>query len=162
MAWFLSYLLLSIHGYHVSISSVVFNPDYSAFQITIKSHAHDLEKCLPKIANHTVEIGTNHETKEVDSLISGYLRSHFELFVNDSLVNCHYLGKEVQLDETCWLYLEVSNLSRFDQVKIRNTLFIDHFDDQQNITHLKIGGRSNSVIFDKNKILEQFSIGYDE
>ncbi|GAB4257013.1 MAG: hypothetical protein Kow0079_14180 [Vicingaceae bacterium] len=149
-------LNLSAHEYFVSIWTIHYNEKTSKFEITIKCTAHDVEHAL-------VDAGIKpplHIEKhpQADSLLNDYVQHQFNIKIGKEDCPYIYIGKELEPDETLYLYFETEKFDLSKEVTINCTFLVDTFKDQQNIIHIEYLGKTVSKTFTKNITNHQFKL----
>ncbi|TAF34670.1 MAG: hypothetical protein EAZ57_02835 [Cytophagales bacterium] len=132
------------HPIHIATTEIVYNPDFNNLEITHKVFLDDLEKMLTKNFKGIYNVGQPKEHPDTDANIKQYFAQKFDLKVNTASARCDYMGKEVQNDAV-YLYFEVENVLKVNQIFLKNTIFFDLFSDQSNLNHLKVGNSKRTV-----------------
>ncbi len=153
------YLLLSLlslwqpllqHDFHTSITEAHFNTQSGNLEVSIKVFTDDLENHLQARYQHKIRFSETTRTNTTDSILTIFLKEHFSVVNGNKSVIFSYLGLEHEKDIT-YLYLEGLNQNPQSQVTLRNTIFIDDFNDQANIVNARVNGDWHSVFLNKNK-----------
>jgi len=138
---------LASHDYYVSILTIRHNPESATLDLTWRMTTHDIEhNLLPESGDRDLKLGTTKELSEADSLLATYLLRHLELRMDGVPLVVQYLGKEVEMDDL-YCYLQVEGVPRLGTLTVKNTLLQDLFDEQENVVHLEVGGRTRSHSF---------------
>ena len=127
----------NIHKHYVSITTARINNINHKLEISIKLTAHDIEYHFEKAMNLKLKLGSSKELSNSDQLLSEYVKNHLFFSSKDKIINLKYLGKETEIDETLWIYLEGDLPEIVKSIKIKNDLLIQTFENQQNIVHLE-------------------------
>ncbi len=106
-------------------------------EMTMKLTAHDLEYYFEKEKKTNLNLGHLKENVLANEIIISYINEHFHLKINDQLINLHFIGKEIEKDESLWLYFESIIPNNIHSLSIDNQILIKIFDNQQNIVHLE-------------------------
>lgn len=143
----------SLHDFHVSKTEVHYKSETESLQLSVHVFIDDLELALAPYSENILNLLSDKEHPDSDSLISLYFNEVFKFSVDGQEVMPSYLGKEISDDfEGAWCYLEQEDLASFDQLTIRNTLLCEVFDDQKNIVSFKIDNKSKAFnILDKEE-----------
>jgi len=142
-------LPFSDHDFHVSIAQFEHNAATGRVEVAVKIFTDDLEEALSRKGLRQPNIGTASEHDSVPAFIGRYLAEKV-VFMNDGIpVALAYLGSEQAADAT-WCYLESGPLGPLGGVRIRNTVLHEVFEDQVNIIHLKIEGRTKAKLTDRS------------
>ena len=146
-------LFVSFHDFHVTHTTIYYNADKEALEITINVPIEDLERALEDQTAKKTSIGTNAETESVDQLIETYFRQRLTLAPNNHLVNSQWVGKEVSQDlHNLYIYFEVLDCNqngKIESLLIENTIFTDILPDQSNIVLVEFGDKSHNLTFSR-------------
>ncbi len=138
------------HPFYVSICSIDHNAKTKALEITFKIFTEDLESALEDQTKERLRLGSEHESPKANRYILNYLKSHVTLQVDDDTLTFSYVGKEIEVEET-WCYVEITNVPSVSKLTIRNSLLLEKFEAQQNLVHVKVGGKQKSLVLWKDK-----------
>ncbi len=144
------------HPFYVSICQIDHNPDSSSLEITFKFFTDDLETVLEAKSEKKLRLGTENESENADRDISAYIQQKFKIEVNGELLDFSFLGKEVEFEST-WCYMEVSGVKGVKEIRITNAVFIEQFESQTNLVHIKIGEQKKSMLLHKDKVTDTVS-----
>lgn len=126
------------HPFHVSRCEIGFDEENTSMQITLHLFIDDLELALEEEYPKRLRIATRRESKAADSLITDYLRRHLVLTDNNQVIDYQMIGKEPTKDWAgIYCYLEAPLDAVPKELKIRNSIFLDVFDDQQNLLSIQ-------------------------
>ena len=144
-------LFVSLHDFHVTHTTIYYNADKEAIEITINLAIEDLERALEDQTAKKISIGTNAETESVDQLIEAYFRQRLTLAPNNHLVNYHWVGKEVSQDlHNLYIYFEILECNHngtIESLLVENSIFTDILPDQSNIVLVEFGDKSHNLTF---------------
>lgn len=143
---FSSFTLL--HEFFISITSIDFNHKSNKLEFSCQFTAHDVEEAILNIHDIDLNLGEPNEYEKADSLLFLYIQSNFEVNSKEE-ISYNYVGKEVNLDETLWVYIESEEIIKPTELVITNTFLIDDFDSQSNITHVNFGKRQQTFSFNR-------------
>ncbi len=143
-------LITSRHPFYVSICQIDHNTKTKTLEITFKIFAEDLESALEAQGAARLHLGSERESNQADRYIHNYLKSHVTLQVDGDTVAFTYVGKEIEMDEA-WCYVEVANVPSVNKLTIRNSILMEQFEAQQNIVHVRVGGKQKSLVLWKDK-----------
>lgn len=154
-------LCLVAHPIHVSVTEIAHKSDTQTLQITSRIFADDLADILKETYGPELDVFGTYNKILFDSLMTRYLAHHFDVHTDGNATELHYLGHEVQLP-VIWIYVEGVNVTTdCKSVKVRNSILMDKFDDQENMVHvyrkgdqvksmlLKFGAETRSITFDE-------------
>lgn len=145
------------HDFFVSICTIHHNPEASTLEVTWRMTTHDVEHALEPIAHQALQLGTEREAEQADSLLAEYAIVNLVLAQNDRPITLRYLGKEVEL-ETTYVYLQAEGISDPEGLSVLNTLLFDLFDEQQNIVHLESSSGTTSHTFVRGSVPFTFTV----
>lgn len=142
-------LASSVHDYHVSVTQMQYNPAAKAFEVSIRIFTDDLEKGLT-IENNNKRIVIRNDDKN-DPVVEKYILKSF--LITDSSkkpLAIRYIGKEQEEDAT-WVYLEIPFHGLLSGYKLQNSTLMEVFDDQVNMTNIKLATEKRTFLFKKGQ-----------
>ena len=149
---FLVLTAFSWHKYYVSVTEIDVKSD--KLEIIIRTFPDDIENILHD--NYQITAGL--KDKKIKPYLEDYIRSHFELFVNDDEpLDYQFLGATIE-DNFLVLLLQAKLPEKVDRIKVKNTLLFDVFDEQKNIVHFIKGKNKQSFILVKQDSEAVFSV----
>lgn len=131
------------HPHHVSTTELEHNVARKALQASIRVKAVDLEEALSRRAGARVDLD---KTKDVDELITAYLRQTFVIVGGDTAPPLTFVGKEVTVKEA-WLYVSFAVPEGIAGLTLRNRLFHEIVRDQVNTVLFREGDRERTMRF---------------
>lgn len=141
------------HPFHVSVCDVTMNTDKSRLEITQKIFIDDLEVGLRQFANdQKLDIVAQSSQQEIQALIKRYFIQNVTIKANDKPVEYSFLGSEKEGD-VMWCYIEVTNIKHLKSFEIGNAVLTETFDDQMNLVHVKVAGKTKSLRLRKNETI---------
>lgn len=152
---YLSILLLvplfafSLHKYYISLCEIEYVEEKQSIQIILGVFIDDLEVTLNKDYNTQLYLATDREATNVDEIYEEYLIKNFNVTVNDEPASYIIIGKEYD-DDIVRFYLEIPNIKELQTLQIKNTCLLRDFEDQQNITKIKVNKLNKTYYLDKN------------
>jgi hypothetical protein len=153
-AMFLNSSFVSEHKYFVSITTIDHKKDLKAFDISIKLTAHDIEKALKNRGD--LKLGSDKELKNANQILASYIKDNFSIWINDKQNELVFVGKEIENDETLYLYFSSNAPKTLDKVKIINNILTKTFPEQENITYFNSGPIKKDFIFKKHSSIKEF------
>jgi hypothetical protein len=145
---------VSEHNYFVSITTIDHKKDLKAFEISIKLTAHDVEKALKNQGE--LKLGSDKEVPNANQILASYIKNHFSIWINDKQNELVFVGKEIENDETLYLYFSSNAPKKLDKVKIINNILTNTFPEQENITYFNSSPIKKDFIFKKNSSIKEF------
>ena len=128
---------LEVHKFYLSTTEIEYKKELKAFQIITQLFLQQQEKSL--------RLFQDSNTKHSDSLLKFHLKKEFQLIINGEPQEISYLGKEYKNDiVVCYLELYLDEIP--STIEIKNSMFFDLFDSQQNIIHYKNEASRNSFL----------------
>jgi len=127
-----------------------YNDQAQTLEISLKVFADDLEKTLEKQGAIGLNIGYNNEHEKTDLYIERYLKNTFTLEVNGEVYDYKFLGKQVEFNDT-WCFIEAENVPQIESLSIENTIFMEMFDEQINLIHVRVGEQQKSLRLTRRK-----------
>jgi len=143
-----------LHEYYVSITTIQLHQN-GAVDLTFKFVAHDLEKAIELETGVAIQV--DEQDQLTDSILETYIKNHFEI---SGLEEANYLGREFNLDETFYVYFTARYDTTLSKFNVRNTLLLQTFEAQENITHINKGTTQKSLSFKRN--LTNYTVNINE
>lgn len=149
-------LFVSFHDFHVTHTTIYYNADKEALEITVNVAIEDLERALEDQTAKKISIATNAETESVDQLIEAYFRQRLMLAPNNRLTEYTWVGKEVSKDlHNLYVYFEVLNCNKngtIEAILLENSIFTDLLPDQANIVLVEFDEQKFNLTFTKDAV----------
>ncbi len=142
--------LAPTHPIHIMTTDIVHSEQFNNIEVTHKIFTDDLEKLLTRNYKGLYNVGLPNEHPDTDANIKHYFAQNFDLKINAASARCDFMGKEVGQDAV-YLYFEVENVDKVQNLTVKNTLLFDIFSDQSNLNHVRIGSSKKSVRCNKQK-----------
>lgn len=144
---------LNIHEFHLSRTTINYNSAEQSLQLTMNVFLDDLELALQRYGADSLYLCNQRERADGEDYMYTYLTDHLKLTVDNKRIVPRWVGKEQTEDLAgVWCYLEVVNLPSFATINVENTIMIELFDDQKNMTNLQIDKkRVTDVLFTNEK-----------
>lgn len=136
------------HKFYVSNTIAQYNPVTKSLEITAKVFTDDLEFALEKAfgEREKIEMGVLSDPNQKDKC-HRYFAQHFAFKANGMPMQFMFVGVETDLDLS-YVYIEFPNFQPFNALDIRNDMFLELFEEQVNILHLKMAGWNQTLSFD--------------
>jgi len=138
----------AIHKFYASTTRIEYVPQEQSVQIITEIFTDDIQQALSERNLRDVHLDSKKQTQEDILLLQDYVFKKLTIFVNGTKQSYDYIGLQYDLDRVK-LYLEITNVSSFEQVEIENKILFDTFEDQQNIIHVKTPESRRSLVLDK-------------
>ena len=140
------------HKFYLSNTSIEFNAQTRAIEITSKIFTDDLEHAIEAQCYRYHSLYP--QSPEVFELVKKYIGEKLSLQVAGRNVVLNFIGYSVDNDMTT-LFIE-GNYFDPNQVVVNNTILLDLYSDQQNIVEVRWNGQSKREYFTKDKTQFQF------
>ncbi len=141
------------HKFYLSNTSIEFNAQTRAIEITSKIFTDDLEHAIEAQCYRYHSLYP--QSPEVFELVKKYIGEKLSLQVAGRNVVLNFIGYSVDNDMTT-LFIE-GNYFDPNQVVVNNTILLDLYSDQQNIVEVRWNGQSKREYFTKDKTQFQFT-----
>lgn len=140
----------SSHKFYISVTEIQHNEKTQSLQIISRVFTDDLEDLLQKRYDKQIRLLPTGDEGEVEKNLKNYLDKKFHLEVNGISYEAEYLGKEYENDMTL-MYLEVPGVKSVKSVKVKNAVLTDLFEEQKNLVHVELKGKTKSLILTGEK-----------
>lgn len=149
--------LMDAHEFHMSKTTINYDSEEMAIQISTSIFIDDLELSLKEIGHDSLKICTRNEKANAEKLVLDYLNEHLVIDVDGVKMNLTFLGKEQSDDlAAVWCYMEIYDVPVFKEISISNTILTNQFKDQKNITMVQIDKeRIAHILFTTDKTFEK-------
>jgi hypothetical protein len=135
------------HPFYVSVVEVNHNKGAATLEISCKLFAEDMEAALEQQYKTTVDLGQAQQKKELDGMVSRYIKKHLSLTADNRALQLHYIGFE-QEAESLYCYFEIEGVAAVKTLGFHNNLLYDFTDKQINIMHVMVNGVRKSYKLD--------------
>jgi len=147
--FFLCFLSLSFtHKFYLSVTNIEYSETDKSLQIISRIFIDDFQLLLKERYDYNEELASDKETKKAETLIAKYFSEKLSVTINGELKQLHFLGKEYE-DDMIICYIEITKIEEVESISIQNTMLFDVLEDQQNIIHVKINDKRESVMLIK-------------
>jgi len=146
-----------IHPFHVSVCDIEFSKHEKSLQLSQRVFIDDLEIALGKKYSLNLDVNDETTTTLLDSLIHVYMLENVHLIVDGKQKNATYIGNEIEGDGM-WCYMEYTGIKKLKSLEIRNTVFLETFEDQVNIIHFEYEDYEKSIKLDQTKKFGVFNL----
>jgi len=138
-------LFASAHKSFISISNMEYNETTKEIEVSLKLTAHDFEHVLEKKFGKQIHIENVIEGTEVDKFIINYISKHFNIQSESEKGLFNYIGREVTIKDELFFYFTIKNVKNPLKIVVKNTFLFEIFQQQQNIIHYKLKGKTKSL-----------------
>lgn len=137
------------HKYYVSTSLFEYKEKMNTIQVTVRVFEDDFINALNTRYQKDLDLDSDLNEPENKQLISDYLLVNLGVVAENQKLKFNFLGSEEKNDTTA-LYIEFDIFNSPKSIKISNSLFIELFDDQQNVIHFKTDIQRKSFLLNKD------------
>lgn len=149
LIWFA--LFGASHPFHVSVCNVDVNTEKNRLEITHKIFIDDLEIALRQFGNYEkLDVLKQYDTQEFLDLMTRYYQNNVKIKINNKPAEHLFLGVE-KYDDVLWCYIQVSNVKQLRLFEMNNSLLFETFDDQMNLVHVNLAGKTKSLRLRQNE-----------
>ncbi len=142
-----------VHEFHLSKSTINYNTKEQSLQITLNMFIDDLESALDDKSGTPLYICTKKELDSTEDIIYQYISTHLKIQIDGNKSELLFIGKEQSEDLIgVWCYLEIPDVVNLDKLVIDNTIMIEIYNDQKNMTTIqKDKKRIQDILFTSKK-----------
>ncbi|MBI6120011.1 DUF6702 family protein [Salegentibacter maritimus] len=156
-----SFFLLSgfksgAHEFYLSVTEIEYNRQQQSLQIITRVFIDDFQNVLNQRYGAKLQLSEEAEEGAIAGNISKYLQQKLKLRVHGEELQLNYLGKEYDADQLI-LYIEVENVTPFNNIEVTNSILTDLFDEQKNIVHVKVNDKTKSLLLMRQQETEKLS-----
>lgn len=151
MTYFLLFLLVGVHDYHVSTTHIHYNPETSQLEISTKLFYDDLQRAIDPAKEKCILDSMN---SSCNTLLSTYLADHLHMQAEKEVIEIAFLGYEIE-EEAVWVYLQAPVDSNFTELQVSFTALNELFEDQTHMIYLDKGRFEESMILHKDRISDK-------
>jgi len=144
------------HPFYVSVTEIEQNQKTGTVQISTRIFFDDLEKALDKRYKTNINILKPVNKKQVDALISAYVKAHLKIKANNKELVMKYVGYEIE-EEAAWCYFETDKTGPVRNLSVQNDILFEQHDSQINMVHVIVGGKRKSTKLDNPNGQTEFS-----
>ena len=138
-------LFASAHKSFISIANMEYNETEKKIEVSLKLTAHDFEHILEKKYGKQIHIENVKTGSNVDQFIIAYINKHFRVASESEKTKLIYIGKEVTIKDELFFYFTLKNVKNPSKIVVNNTFLFEIFEQQQNIIHYKLKGKTKSL-----------------
>lgn len=144
-------IVLLFHPLHVSVTEIEYNPKAKALQIISRIFVDDLETAIRNSTkNPELDILKPPAGLATHGLVAEYLKNRLDITLDGKVQKITLLGYE-QEDLALICYLEIENVTVFQNIVIKNSVITETYDDQSNLVHITYNGPVKSLRLTRDK-----------
>lgn len=144
------------HPFYVSVTEVDYSPKTKTVQVSVRVFFDDFESALDKRYKTSINILKPKDRKQVDGLISDYVKNHLQIKANNKLLTLKYLGYQIE-EDAAWCYFESEKVESIQKLNIQNDILFEQHDSQINMIHATVNGKRKSIKLDNPEKSVEFS-----
>jgi hypothetical protein len=139
----------SAHDFHASLANVEYNEETKSAEVSLRLFTEDLEESLTRRNGKRVRIGL---TPGAERLAFEYISSVFRIKDEaGTSLELSWVGLETKAD-VVWAFVEAKAPGGLAAARVENRIFLDLFDDQENLVVVKQGTRRASLVFKRGTV----------
>ncbi|MEN8817368.1 MAG: DUF6702 family protein [Nonlabens sp.] len=140
----------NLHKYYISVSNATYSKRAKSIQMVTRFFIDDLEDVLNARIQNPIELGDVATIQDIYPHLKSYLAKKLEVKINGVESVPDFLGAEYEGDQIV-LYIELPSEKVPNSVSMKFTAFLELFEEQKNMVHMKINGKRRTLLMDKNK-----------
>ncbi len=140
----------NLHKYYISVSNATYSKEARSVQMITRFFIDDLEDVINARISNPIKLGDKSTIQDVYPYLKDYLDKKLEVKINGENAIPNFLGAEYESDQMV-LYIEIPADRMPKEITMKFNAFIELFEEQKNLVHLKINGTRKTMLFDKNK-----------
>lgn len=137
-------IIANLHAFHVSVCEVYHNADTHSLEISMKIFIDDLELAIKNQGINDFSLVTTNDKYIIDFQLEKYIKDQFKIKVNSKEANLKFVGFEFKGYEIL-CYLEATRIDEINSVEIENSILLELFDSQINLTHFQYKDKMKSI-----------------
>jgi hypothetical protein len=138
------------HEFYVGLTELEHNSSSHTLEITVKIFRDDMERVIQEKSGINLQLGTQREHAQADSLLYNYLSGKLVIAVDGQKRKLRWIGKEADFDAV-WMYVEIEAVQYLKQIAIRNTMLFETFYDQSHIIKVNYDNEKEAGVVNRNK-----------
>jgi hypothetical protein len=142
-----------LHKYYISVSNATYSKSAKSVQMVTRFFIDDMEDVLNSRVENPIVLGDKSTIEEVYPLLKSYIAKKLEVQINGVNSIPSFIGAEYESDQIV-LYIELPSPKIPKVINMRFNAFIELFEEQKNLVHMKINGVRRSLLMDKNKLTD--------
>ncbi len=137
-------IIANLHTFHVSVCEVNYNLNTHSLEISMKIFIDDLQLSINNQGNDEFKLDRTYDKKTTNLHLKNYLKDRFKIKINAKQIDLNFLGFKFKEHEIL-CFLEVKSIEDFETIEIENSILLELFDDQINLTHIKYKDEMKSI-----------------
>ncbi|AGC77099.1 hypothetical protein LX97_01839 [Nonlabens dokdonensis] len=140
----------NLHKYYISVSNATYSKEAKSVQMITRFFIDDLEDVINSRITNPIKLGDKSTIQDVYPHLKDYLDKKLQVKINGKTSIPSFLGAEYESDQIV-LYIEIPSEKMPETISMKFNAFLELFEDQKNLVHMKINGIRRTLLFDKNK-----------
>jgi hypothetical protein len=137
--------LFSCHPLHVSVTEIVYDEKEKQLEIISRIFVDDLETAIrAQLQQPSLDLLNPANGSTTDQLASAYVMSRLSVTLDGKRQKLSFLGSEKE-EDALLCYIQVSNVKKWKNIEVTNSVIVETFDDQSNLVHITRGGTVKSL-----------------
>lgn len=141
------------HKYYISVSNATYSQSAKSVQMISRFFIDDMEDVLNMRQEKAVVLGDPATIEELYPLLKDYIARKLTVQINGAASIPSFIGAEYESDQIL-LYIELPSESVPNEITIKFNAFLEMFEEQKNLIHMKINGKRRTLLIDKNNALD--------
>jgi hypothetical protein len=142
-----------LHKYYISVSNATYSKSAKSVQMVTRFFIDDMEDVLNSRMENPIVLGDKSTIEEVYPLLKSYIAKKLEVQIDGVNSIPSFIGAEYESDQIV-LYIELPSPKMPKVITMRFNAFMELFEEQKNLVHMKINGLRRSLLMDKNKLTD--------
>lgn len=139
-----------LHKYYISVSNATYSKEAKSVQMITRFFIDDLEDVINARISNPIKLGDKSTIQDVYPYLKDYLNKKLQVKIDGKNTIPNFLGAEYESDQIV-LYIEIPAEDVPEEITMKFNAFIELFEEQKNLVHLKINGKRKTMLFDINK-----------
>jgi len=138
-----------LHPIHLSVTEIKRSEVDAPLRVSVTLFMDDFSRAV-EYDKYAADIRAG--KMSVDDLVLQYLRDHMHLRINGEELQYRIASRETNFPAvTCYLEPE-RQVDQVNNIEVESTIFLELFDDQRNVVHIRLAGqKEGSILLDKKK-----------
>ncbi len=141
---------INFHKYYISVSNATYSKEAKSVQMITRFFIDDLEDVINARISNPIKLGDKSTIQDVYPYLKDYLNKKLQVKIDGKNTMPNFLGAEYESDQIV-LYIEIPAEDIPEEITMKFNAFIELFEEQKNLVHLKINGKRKTMLFDINK-----------
>lgn len=135
----------TLHKYYVSVTDIEYDAESNAVQITSRVFFDDFERLLQERYEENLKLENASHEKKINGYIEKYFQKKLKLNIDGEDQKLVFVGREIE-DDLLYCYFEIEGVKPAKKLSVTNSILLDLFKNQQNITHINVNSKKKSFL----------------